>query len=714
MKRTILTLILCLTALSITFSQNSWPKEIPLSSGGKILIYQPQPETLQGNLLTARAAISVRKEAKSEPVFGAVWGEARLLTDRETRMATLESIMITDVRFPNVDDPSKIDALKTLLEEEVPRWELELSIDNIVATLEEANGYGAEDLQTAPPRIIYAREPSMLVLIDGEPKLENNKEAGVDLVTNTPFLILRNPEDNLYYLFGGQYWYQSASVTSGWKPAGSLKGKMKDIDKEVRKQQENNENEEEKAFDSPPALVVSTEPAELIYSDGEPDFQSVQGTGLLYMSNTGDQVFMDITGQRYYTLLAGRWYAAPSMDGSWEYIPADALPEDFSRIPDGSEKDLVLASVAGTEEAREARLDAQIPQTAKVDITSTDCTVSYDGRPQFEPIEGTSLEVAVNTSSTVLKQGNRYYAVENGVWFVSSKPDGPWKVSTERPAEVDDIPASSPAYNTKYVYIYDVTPQYVYVGYTPGYLGSYVYGPTVVYGTGYYYRPWYGAYYYPRPVTWGFGMHYNPWTGWSMSFSYSVGWFNFSWGYGGGYYHRGWWGPPVYRPPYRPPYWGGYYGPRRNNYVNNNITINNNYRNRNLYNNRRDAVTRDVRPVDRRPGGNDRTRPQTRPATRPGTQPTTRETRPADRPQARPATREKNNVYTDRSGNVYRQRDNGNWQQRSSSGWQRTSPSSNVSRQATQRSRGQTRTSNYQSRPASRPAPAPRGGRRGN
>jgi hypothetical protein len=70
--------------------------------------------------------------------------------------------------------------------------------------------------------------------------------------------------------------------------------------------------------------------------------------------------------------------------------------------------------------------------------------------------------------------------------------------------------------------IYDSTTDVVYVGYTPGYMGCYVHGPTVVYGTGYYYSPWYGPYYYPRPATFSFSMHYNPWTGWSMWFHYSA------------------------------------------------------------------------------------------------------------------------------------------------------------------------------------------------
>ena len=53
-------------------------------------------------------------------------------------------------------------------------------------------------------------------------------------------------------------------------------------------------------------------------------------------------------------------------------------------------------------------------------------------------------------------------------FVLSDNASGPWAVSTDRPDEVDRIPPNSPAYNTKYVYIYDVAPDYVYMGYTPG------------------------------------------------------------------------------------------------------------------------------------------------------------------------------------------------------------------------------------------------------
>jgi len=101
-------------------------------------------------------------------------------------------------------------------------------------------------------------------------------------------------------------------------------------------------------------------------------------------------------------------------------------------------------------------------------------------------------------------------------------------------------------YDARYVYIYDVTPAYVYVGYLPGYFGCYPYYGTVVYGTGYRYKPWRGRrYFYPRTVHLGFHARYNPWLGrWSFGYSYGSGFLRV------GYrWHRGSPGPHALSPP---------------------------------------------------------------------------------------------------------------------------------------------------------------------
>ena len=66
-----------------------WPRRATID-GWIITVYQPQPERLDGNLLTARAAVSVAKD-NSEPVFGAEWMSIRLEIDREQRIANASS-----------------------------------------------------------------------------------------------------------------------------------------------------------------------------------------------------------------------------------------------------------------------------------------------------------------------------------------------------------------------------------------------------------------------------------------------------------------------------------------------------------------------------------------------------------------------------------------------------------------------------------------------
>ncbi len=679
-------ILILLTALVLKLSmplqaQTEWPKIITTKNGAKITLYQPTPESFSNNQLKSRSAISVQQKKGDDLIFGAIWTDAKMITDRQTRMASLESIKVTHVKFPDISDTSKISKLKTLIEAEVPKWKLLLSIDEIVAQIEQNNPSASSGLNNAPPRIIYSNKKSVLILIDGDPKLEADKDLRMKKVINSAFLILEDPSSKRFYLYGGKYWYTSKSILEGWEPTKKLPTAIAELDKQI-KAKESQENSSasvtsaDKSADTPPEIVISTGPAELIQSDGNLNLKPIEGTNLLYVSNSEDNIFMHIDNQQYYTLLSGRWYKSKSLEGQWEFVEADKLPADFARIPEGSEKDIVLANVAGTAAANEAMMDAQIPQTAKVDRSKATCTVTYNGEPKFEPIEGTNISIAKNTSSTVLKTNNKFYCVENGVWYVAALATGPWAVSDERPADVDKIPASSPVYNVKYVYIYESTPQYVYVGYTPGYMGCYVSGHVVVYGTGYYYNPWYGPYYYPYPYTYGYNMHYNPYYGWSMGYHYSSGYFHYTVVV---HTHHGYWGPPVYRPPYHPPHHGGYYGGRPVHYGNTNVNININ-NSTNIYRNNKGVSTDNI-------------------SRNPAKGPQKQVDKKTNMPASNPAPARKNNVFASPDGAVYQKTDNGNWQQRNNNKWQeadRKQPATNqVNRQQQNFDRGQTRNSNF-------------------
>ena len=386
-----------------SLAQQQWPKLIS-SNGTTIKIYQPQVEKYSGNTVRARGAFSILEKGDSDPVFGAIWSDATLQTDRAKRTAVLVKIKVIEIKFAGDSNESNVARLKVILEKEIPKWDMTISLDELEASIEgdgSNNSGSAEGLSTNPPKIIYANKPSTLVLIEGEPKVKENKEMGVEMVMNTAFTIAKIKD--LYYLNGSNKWYTSKDIKGPWKYVKSIPKSLEKLNKAI---QEIDKKEMDKAAaDSAakiiPEIIVSTEPAELIQSNGEADFSPIKGTALLYMTNTNNDVFMYITDQQYYVLLSGRWYKSATLKGPWTYTASDKLPSDFAKIPVDSEKDNVLSSVTGTEQAQDAVMDAQIPQTAKVDRKTATTKVNYDGEPKFVAIDGTTLQYAVNTSAPV-------------------------------------------------------------------------------------------------------------------------------------------------------------------------------------------------------------------------------------------------------------------------------------------------------------------------
>ena len=180
----------------------------------------------------------------------------------------------------------------------------------------------------------------------------------------------------------------------------------------------------------------------------------------------------------------------------------------------------MLPTVAGTPQAKEAVIEASIPRTATVPLKGgPGFTPVIDGSPQLRPIEGTALRSVVNSPTPIIETApGQFYALQSGIWFVAPSLDGPWTVATSVPDAVYGIPPASPLHYVTYVDVYGATAEDVYVGYTPGYLGSVV-APdgVVVYGTGYDYQPWIGTEWYPPPVTYGVAAEpvYNPAVGWA-------------------------------------------------------------------------------------------------------------------------------------------------------------------------------------------------------
>jgi hypothetical protein len=705
--RTVFTIIVCFLG-SMVFAQqdlNTWPREIKAGDNYVINLYQPQLETLEDNKLVGRMALSVIDD-KDKIIFGALWFEAHLSTDLESNTAVLESFDIPKIKFPDVDNEEGMNLLKSLIIDDFSAMEIEMSIDNIISNLESIaeNNAVNDKLSNQPPTIYFRQEPTVLISIDGDPILKKVEDGSMEYVVNTPFFIVK--KKSTFYLKGEQNWYQSNTLVSNdWKTTKSV---PKDIQKLADKKFDTPGKKEE-GDKSTPNIIVVTSPAELIITNGELDYKPISGTSLLSVDNTESDIILEIDTQTHFVLLNGRWYGTKTMkDKEWQFVEPKDLPESFKSIPaDNDSFTAIRTSIPGTLEAKEAMYEQYMPQTAVVDKKTASTKVVYDGNPKFEEIEGTTMQYAVNTQSKVLEIDELFYVIDDGVWFESRTATGPWKVSEERPEEVKDIPPSSPVYNVKYVYIYDSTPEVVYVGYTPGYYHSYMYSGVVVYGTGYYYYPWYGVHYYPRPVTYGYGVHYNPYTGWGFSVGVSYGWMTVSFRSGG------YWGPAGYRHGYRHGYNRGYHRGYNNGYAAG--YARGRYNSSNIY---------------RRPNGNNprtgistRNGRTTRNNSRPSTNDRPNNTRPSTNDRRNNTSPKRNNLYSDKSGNVYQRNNNGDWQQKRNNTRQnpnsnrRTTPSTNnrttpnvnrnqqrnqLNNQYNNRSRGNTNTRNYNNNRSSR------------
>ena len=459
-------------------AQNNWPKSIYTVGGVVIHIYKPQVDSRAGNMLKSKSTISLLDKSSNSPVFGVAWTTDTVVIDRDKRVVKIQSVRVDNLRIPADNGAFDKKRVKQVLEIYMPKVMKPLSLDELLASLDEGREETAlvDSNSMGQPNMIFRRWAAMLVPVYGDPIFRNNDDWGLEQVINTPYTIVK-AKDGKFYCYVSGKWYAAPAATGPYTYTdGKVGRQLKKIGRALEKTAKRNGEPAADATGNPPVfdVIVTTVPAELIQSDGDPILLPLAGTTLHYVSNSGNDIIVDTSAVPYYVLLAGRWYRSSALNENsrWEYVPADELPQEFGKIPKYSEMSEVLSSVPGTKEAKAEGLDARIPQVAKIDRANTTTAVEYDGAPRFEPIAGTDMQYAVNSCSAVILYKGNYYAVDEGVWFFSDNPQGPWAVSIARPGQMNLIPRDCPVYGARFVHIYQVTTDYVYDSYTAGYLDS--------------------------------------------------------------------------------------------------------------------------------------------------------------------------------------------------------------------------------------------------
>jgi hypothetical protein len=497
---------------------NTWPHTVR-GEGGTALVYQPQVISWPDRqTLNTRIAMALTPTG-AKTILGTVEVSFATATDMAARSVSLSNGKLLSSRFPAADtaqaerfDGAIRTALAALGAKRVP-------LDMVLLSLRQGNEAppASSAVRHEPPTIFVSQRPASLLVFDGEPVLAPVAGTPLAVAVNTNWDVFVDQSTKTWYWLNNGAWLRAADVKGPWAPAGALPAAFATLPDDrnfadVRKQLPGRSIS---ATDMP-QVFVSTTPAEIIVIEGAPQFTAIAGTQLQYVANTDAALFRHSGSGLMYYLVSGRWFSASSLPGPWRFATTD-LPADFARIPANGPRGFVLASVPGTVQAQEALISAQIPQQATLNIATAKLEVLYAGEPKFEPIPGTTMAFAVNTSFNVVRADSAYYACYQGAWFTAAAPVGAWTLAPVVPAVIYTIPASSPLYPCTYVRVYAATPTTVTYGYTAGYAMGFVSAGVIVYGTGYYYPPYIYPgpvpIFYPYPVTYAGATYYNSATG---------------------------------------------------------------------------------------------------------------------------------------------------------------------------------------------------------
>lgn len=491
-----------------------WPRTYS-DGAASIVVHQPQVEAWNDfKVLTGRCAFALHIAPNQEPVYGTFRFKADTLVDADKKLVLFRSIQASSMRFPSAPG-GQSKTWSELASKLMPGDALLVSLDRVLAFVSAAEAPRKEArIQTEPPQIFTRTQRAVLVIIDGEPVLIDVEKTGFQRVVNTNWSLYRDAKTHAFYLIHETAWLEAAALEGRYVPTISPPPALVQL-----AAAEQTKPRSAVKLASAPQVIVVKKPAELIVLDGQPKLAQVAATQLWMVTNTASDLFFYAGTRSYYYLASGRWFRSASLDGPWEFASL-TLPADFKLIPPDHPKAYVLAAVPDTREAEDAVLLASIPRLAEVKRTEVKADVAYVGTPEFTPISGTAISYAKNTQSDVLRIADRYFLCFQGVWFVATSPNGPWKATDVVPQEIYTIPESSPKYHVTYVRVYSSTPDVIVAGYTPGYYGAYVWGGVVVWGTGYYYPPYVAVGVAAAPVywgaatyTWGAAARYNPATG---------------------------------------------------------------------------------------------------------------------------------------------------------------------------------------------------------
>ncbi len=185
----------------------------------------------------------------------------------------------------------------------------------------------------------------------------------------------------------------------------------------------------------PPPIFTSETPAVLVQTNGKPVFAPVKGAeGLSFVVNTNWDLFKVDATNTYYLRHEKNWLTSTALERGW--VEADTVPDLVSKLP----------ADKNWEDARAALPPVRFAENSVPTVFYSDKPaelINFEGKPILEPVEGTGLEWASNSTGAIFYHtaSKTWYALLSGRWFSSASLEGAWTfASTRLPADFLAIP----------------------------------------------------------------------------------------------------------------------------------------------------------------------------------------------------------------------------------------------------------------------------------
>jgi hypothetical protein len=212
-------------ALRARPSASGWPRTFA-SGTDTFIIYQPQVDRWEGNIVDLYSAVELRRGKGGAAKYGVVGLQARTEVDKVNRLVTLDQARVTKVKFPVAVE--KEFELTALLQKKLPATTKTISLDRLEAAVDVDNETIKRiSVKNDPPKVIISTKPSLLVLIDGMPQIRDVPGTKLQRVINTRSSILFDNDRKVYYLRAADWWLQSSELEGPWKYVENLSEDMK-------------------------------------------------------------------------------------------------------------------------------------------------------------------------------------------------------------------------------------------------------------------------------------------------------------------------------------------------------------------------------------------------------------------------------------------------------------------------------------------------------